>query len=167
MGSKAVGRGAAHFTDVCIPANHLLGEVGNGFAQVMQGFDFSRALIGLQCVGLARVTLDETWAYVSRREAFDQPLGKPRAYSFPLAEAETLLSAARLSAIRRYGSRSGSSTRGAGRHVQVVGAEDSVRDRSELPAAAWTVRLSAPISRSSSACGTCLRFRSATEPPRS
>jgi cyclohexanecarboxyl-CoA dehydrogenase len=96
MGAKAVGRGAAHFTNVRTPANHLLGEEGKGFTQVMQGFDFSRALIGLQCVGLARVTLDETWAYVSQREAFDQPLSKFQGVSFPLAEAETLLSAARL-----------------------------------------------------------------------
>jgi cyclohexanecarboxyl-CoA dehydrogenase len=74
MGTKAVGRGAAHLTDVRIPANHLLGEEGNGFSQVMHGFDFSRALIGLQCIGLAQVTLDETWDYVSKCEAFDQPL---------------------------------------------------------------------------------------------
>jgi cyclohexanecarboxyl-CoA dehydrogenase len=105
MGSRAVGRGAAHFTDVRIPANHLLGEEGQGCTQVMQGFDFSRALIGLQCVGLAQVTLDDTWAYVSQREAFDQPLSKFQGVSFPLAEAETLLSAARLSVTRRYGSR--------------------------------------------------------------
>jgi cyclohexanecarboxyl-CoA dehydrogenase len=96
MGSRAVGRGAAHFTNVRLPANHLLGEAGQGFTQVMQGFDFSRALIGLQCVGLAQVTLDETWAYVSQREAFDQPISKFQGVSFPLAEAETLLSAARL-----------------------------------------------------------------------
>ncbi len=96
MGTRAVGRGAAHLSDVRIPANHLLGEEGQGFTQVMQGFDFSRALIGLQCIGLAQVTLDETWEYVSKREAFDQPLSKFQGVSFPLAEAETLLSAARL-----------------------------------------------------------------------
>jgi cyclohexanecarboxyl-CoA dehydrogenase len=96
MGSRAVGRGAAHFTNVRIPANHLLGEEGEGFTQVMQGFDFSRALIGLQCLGLARVTLDETWAYVSQRRAFDQPLSKFQGVAFPLAEADTLLTAARL-----------------------------------------------------------------------
>jgi cyclohexanecarboxyl-CoA dehydrogenase len=96
MGTKAVGRGAAHLTDVRVPANHLLGEEGNGFSQVMHGFDFSRALIGLQCVGLAQVTLDETWDYVSKREAFDQPISKYQGVSFPLAEAETLLTAARL-----------------------------------------------------------------------
>ena len=96
MGTTAVGRGAAHFDGVRIPGDHLLGEEGRGFTQVMQGFDFSRALIGLQCVGCAQQTLDETWEYVGTRRAFDRPLSKNQGVAFPLAEAETLLSAARL-----------------------------------------------------------------------
>jgi cyclohexanecarboxyl-CoA dehydrogenase len=96
MGTTAVGRGAAHLDGVRIPADHLLGEEGNGFTQVMQGFDFSRALIGLQCIGCAQQTVDETWEYVGRRQAFDQPLSKNQGVSFPLAEADTLLTAARL-----------------------------------------------------------------------
>lgn len=96
MGTTAVGRGAAHFDRVRIPADHLLGEEGQGFTQVMQGFDFSRALIGLQCIGCAQQTLDETWEYVGTRQAFDQPLSKNQGVSLPLAEAETLLTAARL-----------------------------------------------------------------------
>jgi cyclohexanecarboxyl-CoA dehydrogenase len=96
MGTTAVGRGAAHFDGVRIPADHLLGEEGRGFTQVMQGFDFSRALIGLQCIGCAQQTVDETWDYVGTRQAFDQPLSKNQGVSFPLAEAETLLTAARL-----------------------------------------------------------------------
>lgn len=96
MGTKAVGRGAAHLSGVRIPAGHLLGAEGRGFTQVMQGFDFSRALIGLQCLGAAAQTLDETWRYVGEREAFDQPLSRHQGVAFPLAEAETLVSAARL-----------------------------------------------------------------------
>jgi len=96
MGTTAVGRGAAHFDGVRIPADHLLGDEGRGFTQVMQGFDFSRALIGLQCIGTAQQTVDETWQYVSTRQAFDQPLSRNQGVSFPLAEAETLLTAARL-----------------------------------------------------------------------
>jgi cyclohexanecarboxyl-CoA dehydrogenase len=96
MGTTAVGRGAAHLDGVRIPADHLLGEEGRGFTQVMQGFDFSRALIGLQCIGCAQQTVDETWDYVGTRQAFDQPLSKNQGVSFPLAEAETLLTAARL-----------------------------------------------------------------------
>jgi cyclohexanecarboxyl-CoA dehydrogenase len=96
MGTKAVGRGLAHMTDVRIPGDHLLGEQGRGFTQVMHGFDFSRALIGLQCLGCAQQTVDETWQYVSQREAFDRPLSTNQGVAFPLAEAETLLAAARL-----------------------------------------------------------------------
>lgn len=96
MGTTAVGRGAAHFDGVRIPDDHLLGEQGRGFTQVMQGFDFSRALIGLQCLGAAQQTVDETWRYVGERTAFDRPLSTNQGVAFPLAEAETLLSAARL-----------------------------------------------------------------------
>ncbi|MCV2489053.1 acyl-CoA dehydrogenase family protein [Geodermatophilus sp. YIM 151500] len=96
MGTTAVGRGAAHFDGVRVPAGHLLGEAGSGFTQVMQGFDFSRALIGLQCVGCAQQTVDETWEHVSTRQAFDRPLSTNQGVAFPLAEAETLLTAARL-----------------------------------------------------------------------
>lgn len=96
MGTTAVGRGAGHFKDTWIPENHLLGEEGQGFTQVMKGFDFSRALIGLQCLAVAKVTVDETWEYVSHRQAFDQPLSKFQGVSFPLAESETLIAAAQL-----------------------------------------------------------------------
>jgi cyclohexanecarboxyl-CoA dehydrogenase len=96
MGTKAVGRGLAHFADVRIPSDHLLGAEGGGFTQVMQGFDFSRALIGLQTIGCAQQTVDETWDHVSRREAFDRPLSTNQGVAFPLAEAETQLAAARL-----------------------------------------------------------------------
>ncbi len=96
MGTTAVGRGAVHLDGVRVPADHLLGEQGRGFTQVMQGFDFSRALIGLQCLGCAQQTVDETWRYVGERTAFDRPLSTNQGVAFPLAEAETLLSAARL-----------------------------------------------------------------------
>jgi cyclohexanecarboxyl-CoA dehydrogenase len=96
MGTKAVGRGLAHMVDVRIPGDHLLGAQGRGFTQVMHGFDFSRALIGLQCLGCAQQTVDETWRYVANREAFGRPLSTNQGVAFPLAEAETLLAAARL-----------------------------------------------------------------------
>lgn len=96
MGTRAVGRGFIDFAGTWIPEENLLGELGSGFTQVMQGFDFSRALIGLQVIGTAQVTLDETWEYTGTRTAFDQPLSSFQGVAFPLAEAETLLSAARL-----------------------------------------------------------------------
>ncbi|GHG52643.1 acyl-CoA dehydrogenase [Sinomonas cellulolyticus] len=96
MGTKAVTRGFAHYTDAWIPDENLLGAEGQGFTQVMQGFDFSRALIGLQCIGTAAVTLEETWEYTKDRVAFDKPLSTFQGVAFPLAESETMLAAARL-----------------------------------------------------------------------
>lgn len=73
-----------------------LGDKNKGFVQVMQGFDFSRALIGLQVLAVARVSLDEAWEYAAQREAFGQPLTAFQGVSHPLAEYETQVEAARL-----------------------------------------------------------------------
>lgn len=95
MGTKCVERGFVTFEGVRVPAGNLLGERGAAFTQVMQGFDFSRALIGLQCLGAAQQSLEETYAHVAEREAFDQPIGRFQGVAFPLAEADTLVTAAR------------------------------------------------------------------------
>src|SRR4030095_12368491 len=55
----------------------------------MQGFDFSRALIGLQVLAVARVALEETWEYVAQREAFGKPLSAFQGVSHPLADFDT------------------------------------------------------------------------------
>ena len=124
MGTKAVGRGLAHLRDVRIPGDHLLGAEGRGFSQVMHGFDYSRALIGLQCLGCAQQTVDETWTYVTQREAFDRPLSVNQGVAFPLAEAETLLAAARLLCYRTLWLKdTGAAAHRRGRDVQVVGAQ--------------------------------------------
>ena len=95
LGSHAIGRSSIFFDDVVVPADNRLGAEGKGFVQVMQGFDFSRALIGLQVIGAAQASLDETWTYIQQRQAFGGPLSKNQGVTFPLAEAETSIAAAR------------------------------------------------------------------------
>ncbi|WP_329417465.1 cyclohexanecarboxyl-CoA dehydrogenase [Acinetobacter indicus] len=95
-GQRAIGRGSIFFDNVRVPVNHRLGDENKGFVQVMQGFDFSRALIGLQVLAVARVSLDEAWEYAAQREAFGQPLTAFQGISHPLAEYETQVEAARL-----------------------------------------------------------------------
>lgn len=95
-GQRAIGRGSIFFDNVRVPVNHRLGDENKGFIQVMQGFDFSRALIGLQVLAVARVSLDEAWEYAAQREAFGQPLTAFQGVSHPLAEYETQVEAARL-----------------------------------------------------------------------
>ncbi|KND57042.1 Acyl-CoA dehydrogenase, short-chain specific [Candidatus Paraburkholderia schumanniana] len=95
-GQCAIGRGSIFFENVRVPADHRLGDEGKGFVQVMQGFDFSRVLIGLQVLAVAKASLEETWAYVAEREAFGKPLSAFQGVSHPLAEYETQVEAARL-----------------------------------------------------------------------
>jgi cyclohexanecarboxyl-CoA dehydrogenase len=95
LGSRAIGRGSLFFDSVRVPASARIGTEGAGFAQVMQGFDFSRALIGLMCIGAAEQSIEETCIYVAERQAFGGPLARFEGVSFPLAEAAVEVRAAR------------------------------------------------------------------------
>ena len=95
LGSHAIGRCSIFFDDVVISEDCRLADEGAGFVQVMQGFDFSRALIGLQVIGAAQASLDESWAYIQERHAFGAPLSRNQGVTFPLAEADTMISATR------------------------------------------------------------------------
>ncbi|GAC51093.1 acyl-CoA dehydrogenase family protein [Gordonia aichiensis] len=96
MGCLPIGWGSIHFDDVFIPTSHLVGEEGRGFASVMNHFDFSRAAIGLMCLGAARQSLDEAVTYSQQRETFGQPISNYQGVSFGIAEQATLVEAARL-----------------------------------------------------------------------
>jgi len=95
VGSVIVGRGSVFFDDVRIPLDHRVGDEGRGFTQVMQGFDYSRVLIALQCLAAAQASIDETWRYVRERQTFGLPLAQYQGVTFPVVEAETLVAATR------------------------------------------------------------------------
>lgn len=100
IGTRPVGRGSIFFDQVRLSEEMMLGDEGQGFIQVMHGFDYSRALIGLQCMGVVRASLDETWRYVQEREAFGKTIGNFQGVTFPLAEAETMYEACRMLCLR-------------------------------------------------------------------
>ena len=95
-GQRAIGRGSLFFDNVRVPVSHRLGDENKGFVQVMQGFDYSRALIGLQVLAVARAALDDAWAYVAQRQAFGKPLSAFQGVSHPLADFDTQVTSARL-----------------------------------------------------------------------
>jgi cyclohexanecarboxyl-CoA dehydrogenase len=95
LGTKPVGRGQVFFDEVEVPETCRIGEEGTGFTKIMVGFDLSRILIALQCVGAAQASVDETWQYVQERQAFGRPLAKFQGTTFPLAEHESKIAAVR------------------------------------------------------------------------
>lgn len=95
-GTRSVGRGSLFFDEARIPAKYLLGEENKGFSQVMAGFDYSRALLGILCLAVARLSLDAAWQYTQQRHTFGKALSEYQGVTFPLAEAETQWTGARL-----------------------------------------------------------------------
>lgn len=95
VGGIIQGRGSLFFDDVKVPLRFRLGEEGEGFSRAMVGFDYSRAIIALFCIGAAQASLDEAWEYTTQREAFGSTLSAFQGVTFPLAEADSMLSAVR------------------------------------------------------------------------
>ena len=95
LGGRCSGRGSVFFDDVRVPIDHRLGDENEGFLQVMACFDYSRALVALQCLAAAQASIDEAWAYAKEREAFGGPIVRFQGVSFPLVEGETQIAAAR------------------------------------------------------------------------
>lgn len=96
MGSRCLGRGSLFLDGVRVPAAARIGDEGQGFKMVMATFDYSRAAIGLMCLGSAIAALDRTKAHVTMRQAFGRPLASFQGVSFPIAEHTTFIEAARL-----------------------------------------------------------------------
>ena len=97
-----------YLDEVFVPGREPRGDrAGSRFfaMTLMSHFDYSRAAIGLQCLGAARAEPGGDLRLRSRqRQAFGQPIAAFQGVSLPLAEQATLVDAARLgSATARCG----------------------------------------------------------------
>jgi short/branched chain acyl-CoA dehydrogenase len=84
------------FTSCRVPADHLLGERGRGYAQFLQILDEGRIAIAALAVGLAQGCLDECLRYVGERAAFGHRLGHYQAIQFKIADMAARAQTARL-----------------------------------------------------------------------
>ncbi len=83
--------------DSCrVPADHLLGERGRGYAQFLQILDEGRVAIAALATGLAAGCVAECLRYVAERAVFGHRLGYYQATQFKLADMEARVHAARL-----------------------------------------------------------------------
>src|SRR3954453_13877149 len=67
------------FTDCRVPADHVLGERGRGYAQFLSTLDEGRIAISALAVGLAQGCVDESVRYAKEREAFGRPIASYQA----------------------------------------------------------------------------------------
>jgi acyl-CoA dehydrogenase len=77
------------FTDVVVPKNNVLGDVGRGFEYLMRNLAQERMQIAVGSLGRARAALDWTVDYVRQRIAFGKPIGALQSTRFALADVAT------------------------------------------------------------------------------
>ena len=95
MGMRAATTGGIHLTDVKVPKENLIGEVGKGFRYAMTTLDSARIGVAAQGLGLAQRMLDEAVSYSKKRIAFGQPIAKLQAIQWKIADMAVKIEAAR------------------------------------------------------------------------
>ncbi|HST19144.1 MAG TPA: acyl-CoA dehydrogenase family protein [Gaiellaceae bacterium] len=84
------------FDDLEIPDDALLGEEGNGFRQILVGWNAERILIAAECIGDGRWFVEKAAEYAGKRVVFGRPIGANQGVQFPIAKAYTAVEAADL-----------------------------------------------------------------------
>ena len=88
------------FEDCEVGDDALLGQEGEGFKIAMMALDGGRIGVASQAVGVGRAALEAAVAYARERRQFGRPIADFQAIQFMLADAATVLEAARLLALR-------------------------------------------------------------------
>jgi hypothetical protein len=96
MGQHASDTAQIFFKNCSIPADHLLGEEGEGYKIALMNLESGRIGIGAQCVGMARAAYECALEYARERVTFGKPIIEHQAVAFRLADMATQLEAARL-----------------------------------------------------------------------
>ncbi|MSZ77151.1 MAG: acyl-CoA dehydrogenase, partial [Actinobacteria bacterium] len=84
------------FEGARVPADHLLGERGRGYAQFLATLDDGRVAISALSVGCIQACLDMAVEYAGQRQTFGGPIGRKQGVAFQIADLEVMVHAARL-----------------------------------------------------------------------
>ncbi|MFB6153223.1 MAG: acyl-CoA dehydrogenase family protein, partial [Halodesulfurarchaeum sp.] len=95
LGIRASDLAELILDDVRVPADNVIGEVNDGFYQLMEFFARGRVSVAAQAVGTAQAALDAATEYANEREQFDQPIADFQGIQHMIAEMGTAVEAAR------------------------------------------------------------------------
>jgi alkylation response protein AidB-like acyl-CoA dehydrogenase len=89
------------FDNVRVPADHLVGQEGNGTFAMFNSLNPERILAAGICVGMAEYALRKAVAYAQERKVFkNTPIGAYQSIAHPLAEVKINLEAVKLMTYR-------------------------------------------------------------------
>jgi alkylation response protein AidB-like acyl-CoA dehydrogenase len=95
LGIKGSPTGQPTFTDVRVPDENRIGEVGKGLGVALGTLERTRLGAAAQAVGIAQGATDYANEYAKERIAFGKPINEMQGIQFKLADMETGTAAAR------------------------------------------------------------------------
>jgi alkylation response protein AidB-like acyl-CoA dehydrogenase len=95
LGIKGSPTGSPSFTDVRVPDENRIGEVGRGLSVALSTLERTRLGAAAQAVGISQGATDYACGYAKERIAFGKPIFEQQAIQFKLADMQTRTAAAR------------------------------------------------------------------------
>jgi alkylation response protein AidB-like acyl-CoA dehydrogenase len=96
LGMRASETSEVLFAGCRLPADHMLGQEGQGFVNALQVLDAGRIGIAALSVGLAQGAYEAALRYARERTAFGKTINRFQAIQWKLADSVTRIEAARL-----------------------------------------------------------------------
>jgi isovaleryl-CoA dehydrogenase len=95
MGMRGSDTAELVFQDCEVPAENLMGPLGEGVRILMSGLDYERAVLAAGPLGLMQACLDVVLPYVRDRKQFGRPIGSFQLMQGKVADMYVALSSAR------------------------------------------------------------------------
>src|SRR5947208_4248749 len=87
LGRAAVDSNEIFIDGLEVPAENVVGEVGQGFYHLLDSLNPERIFTAIEAVGIGRAALDRAVQYAKERIVFDRPIGRNQAVAHPLGRA--------------------------------------------------------------------------------
>ena len=95
VGLKSSDTAELFFTDMRVPKENLLGEINQGFFQIMNNFQPERLLVAVGAYGGAEIALKMAIDYAKERQQFGKAVSRHQHNAFKIAELATKIEASK------------------------------------------------------------------------
>ena len=96
LARNAVDTNELFITNLEVPDDRVIGEVGKGMSYLFSGLNPERIVVAYEQLGLGKRALELATKYANERVVFDRPIGKNQAIQHPLADSWIRMHAAQL-----------------------------------------------------------------------
>ena len=100
LGRSAIDSNEVFIQDLEVPDDDVVGEVGQGFSNLLEGLNPERIVIAMEAIGIGRAAIQLASKYAGERIVFGRPIGQNQSIAHPLARAWAQLEAAELLALK-------------------------------------------------------------------